>query len=289
MKRFMKLFAILAALVLVPACAKIDPTSEVGILVKTTGDKALHPDSIPLERGRVFWNPITHDLHTYPITYQTVVWTGPESLTFTTMDKAPVNVDFSFTYAVVPEKVPHIYVKHRKSLPDLTQTYMKSKVRAALNAAAATRKAEDIVGSGRTEFLADVKLILNEELGDEGFVFDMVEIINSPRLPENVQRAINLALEATQNAQIAENQLRQVRAEAAKRIAEAEGAAEAQLIAAKAAAERKLIEARAEAEANRIVSQSLTEYLLREKAIEKWDGKYPQTVAGGNAVPMIRF
>jgi len=285
--RFSKLFSLVTLFVLLFAvgCAKVDPTREVGVLVKTTGTKVLSPDSIALHRGRVFWNPITHDLHTYPITYQTVVWTADEqegsptndSLSFTTLDKAQVNVDFSFTFAILPEAIPALYVKHRRSMPELTQAYVKSKVRAALNSVGENYKAEEIVGGNRTAFLRDVKEHLVEDLSDEGFVFDMVEIVNSPRLPPNVQNAINLALEATQNAQIAENQLRQISAEAQKSIEAARGNAEA-----------VVIEAQAEAEANRILTLSLTDAVLRARAIEKWDGSYPTTVVG-DGVPMIQI
>ena len=44
---------------------------------------------------------------------------------------------------------------------------------------------------------------------------------------------------------------------------------------AKADAEAKLIEAQAEAEANRLLEKSLTDGVLKQQYIEKWDGKLP--------------
>lgn len=49
---------------------------------------------------------------------------------------------------------------------------------------------------------------------------------------------------------------------------------------AKADAEAKLIKSKAEAEANDTLEKSLTDKILKEKYIEKWDGKLPSVMTG---------
>lgn len=284
MKRFTKLFALLATVVLMgssAACSKVAP-GEGGILVATTGDRQ-NPAKTQVVHGRVWYNPITHDLHTFPTRFQTVQWgeDGQDSLSFSTgKDNAPIKVAVGFSLSVTRERIPYIYFKHYKGMEDLTNTYVKTAVRGALNAAAASRNAQDVVGSGRTAFQQDVEQRVRRQLGAEGFDFGAFEILGNPSLPANVQRSINLALEATQKAQIAENQLREVRAQAAKQVAEAEGQSQAQLIRTQGEAERRIINARSEAEANRLRSSTLTDLIIRDRAVAKWDGKFPQTMAG---------
>lgn len=62
---------------------------------------------------------------------------------------------------------------------------------------------------------------------------------------------------------------------------------QAKVAKAEADAEAKLIAAEAEAEANRLLEKSLTDKILQEMYIDKWDGKLPQVVAGDDTSLMI--
>lgn len=58
---------------------------------------------------------------------------------------------------------------------------------------------------------------------------------------------------------------------------------ETKIAKAKADAEAKIVQAEAEAKSNDMLEKSLTEKILRQLYIEKWDGKLPTTVAGDAA------
>lgn len=62
---------------------------------------------------------------------------------------------------------------------------------------------------------------------------------------------------------------------------------EKKLAAAKADAEAKIMSAEAEAKANELLEKSLTDKILQEMYIDKWDGKLPSVVAGEDASVMI--
>lgn len=62
---------------------------------------------------------------------------------------------------------------------------------------------------------------------------------------------------------------------------------ETKIAKAKADAEAKLVQAEAEAKANDLLEKSLTDKILRQLYIEKWDGKLPSTVAGETATMLI--
>jgi regulator of protease activity HflC (stomatin/prohibitin superfamily) len=261
------------------SCAntKVTP-GYVGIKVSTTGSQKDAKD-YPIQRGRVWFNPLTTDVYKFPTFTQNRTWTKSkdegksldESITFNSIEGAPLNVDIALAYSFQAEKVPLIFVEFRQDAEAITEGYMRNKVRAAFGAIGSTEKISDIYGAGKQAFLAKVKDRLNADLGPKGFTFDMVDFIGQPRLPENVLTAINLSLEATQNAQTAENQLRITQAEAAKTIAAAEGTAKSQVITAEG-----------EAKANQIRQASLTTGILRSQALEKWDGHFPQVMGASN-------
>src|SRR4029078_9879407 len=75
--------------------------------------------------------------------------------------------------------------------------------------------------------VTEVLKALATVLGKDGFLIDQITINGALRLPENVARAINRAMEAPQQAIQAENRVRQVKAEADQAVAEAHGGAEA--------------------------------------------------------------
>lgn len=91
----------------------------------------------------------------------------------------------------------------------------------------------------------------------------------------------NADFEDSYNQVIAEKQTAQLeyekqQIENQKKIEAAEAEAKVRVTEAQAAADAKLIEANADAEANRILEESLTEQILKEMYIEKWDGQLPK-------------
>lgn len=56
---------------------------------------------------------------------------------------------------------------------------------------------------------------------------------------------------------------------------------------AEAEAKAKIVSAEAEAKSNELLEKSLSELILREMYIEKWDGKLPNVVAGEDAATIM--
>ena len=53
--------------------------------------------------------------------------------------------------------------------------------------------------------------------------------------------------------------------------------------------EQKIVTARAEAESQRIQKETISPIILQLRAIEKWDGKFPQVIGGTGAMPFINI
>ncbi len=274
---------LVASGLLVAGCTVIPP-GYVGIKVNQSGGNR-GVEHYPILTGRQFYNPVNEKIYEYPVFLQTIVWTKDpkegaphdQSITFNSVEGAVVNVDVSLSYAFVTEKVPSIFVEFRRTPQEITDTYMRTKVRDSFSRIASTMPIVDIYGAKKQELLARVKQDLERELEPKGFKIDTVSMVGNPRLDPNVINSINQAIQAQQDAQRAQNKVAQVEAEARQKIAEAEGEAK-----------RITTIAEAQATANERLTKSLTPQLVQYEALQKWDGHMPQ-VTGPGGMPFIQL
>lgn len=139
----------------------------------------------------------------------------------------------------------------------------------------ANKYAADELIANRAKFEDDVKSMLEQTLGNEGFYVEQFTSQIEP--PQSLTDMIDAKNAAVQAALKAENQVKEAEANAKIAVAKAEGDAKAMKI-----------KADAEAYYNRTISASLSPLIIQEDWIEKWDGKLP-TYAGGNSVPMLNL
>lgn len=282
MKKFGLLFSLLLCvftLLFSSGCSKV-PAGHVGIKVNLLGSsKGVETEQLGVGR---YWIGINEELYTFPTFTQNSVWTADkregspddESITFQTVEGMSVNADVGISYSVIPEKVPAVFQKYRKSLDEITDVYLRNMVRDAFVAIASTQTIENVYGAGKAEMLKVVEESVRKQC--EGmFIIERIYLISDLRLPDKVVDSLNKKIEATQKAQQRENEVREAKAEAEKAVAKAEG--EARSI---------TLMADAQAKANIIIAKSLTPELVSYKAIERWDGKLSTTMAGG-AVPFL--
>lgn len=271
---------IFLGLLLFCGCTLVEP-GHVGIKVNLYGsDKGV--DSVPLVTGRVYYNPWSEQIYTFPTYMQNIVWCESanegqkydESITFNSFEGAGVNADVAFSYTLQQDKVPAIFVKHRQTIELITNTYLHQKVRDALNISASKIKVTDIFGPGKEQLLKEAKRILKEEIEPQGFMIDNLGFISKFRVDDKVQQSINATITATQEAISAENKVKQSVAEAEQAVAKANGAAQS-----------ALINAKANAEANIMLAKSLSQELVQYQAVQKWDGVMPKVTGG--ALPFI--
>lgn len=213
---------------------------------------------------------------------QTAVWTHSvaegnpvnEEITFTTADQLQVSADISLAYQLLADKVPAFYVQFRSDdLDKFTHGFLRNLAREKFDNAAGHYRIEQIMGDNGP-FLREVRAELQQALDPIGVELQQFGFIGAPRPPASVIESINMKVQATQIAIQKENEVRQAKADAEKRVAEAEGYARA-----------LETRSRAEAEANRRIAESLTPTLIEGWKIQKWNGALPQ-VSG--AVPMVQ-
>ena len=219
----------------------------------------------------------------YPISTETVYYTKnsvdgndkddkkvDKSVNVNTKDGKQVNVSVTYAYHMDVEKLPAVYAKFRgQNIESIQNGYMKNAMYEALNNITSQYSLMELVGDKRPEINQKIFEAFRNDLEDYGIVietFNLSDVVPDEATATAIQNVVN-AQNALQQAKIEKEQ--------------AEVDAEKARVAAKGKADAALIEAEGQAQANAKLQQSLTENVLRQRAIEKWSGNLPQ-VNGSN-------
>jgi regulator of protease activity HflC (stomatin/prohibitin superfamily) len=241
------------------ACERID-AGHVGVKVNLYGSQK-GVDGITEVTGMVFFNPFTTKIYEFPTFVQHKEYTGEESFSINSKDGSEFKVSPILNYQVLSDKVPFIFGKYRRSLEQIEVGFLKTAVYDAFRIATNGYTADSLI-SNRENFEHRVRTILEKTLNNEGFAIQ--QFTSNLVYPETFVQAINAKNNAVQQALKAENDVRTAEANAKIKVATAQGDADAMITRAKA-----------EAESNRLKQQTLTNLLLQQQWIERWDGKLP--------------
>lgn len=264
----MKNLFIVLICVLFASCSyeRIDAGYE-GIKINLYGsDKGV--DDVALVTGAVWYNPITTAVYEYPTFVQTVDY--PE-FSINAKDGSSFTVDPTISLKIVDGKSCEVFKKYRQE--DITKVinttlynYVKNAFRIQLN-----NYTTDELVSRREEFEKAIEDRLQAELLAENFQLE--QMTSGLQYPASLVDAIDAKNAAVQKAQKAQNEVLQIEAEARKKVAQAQGEAEA-----------LKIKGDAEAEYNRKISASLSELIIQQEMIKRWDGKTPVFMGAGNTM-----
>lgn len=260
--------ALIAVVALMTSCTVVD-NSEVGIKFKKfgltdQGELQAYPCT-----GWVMYNPFTTSVYTYPVFVQRVDY---QAFTVNTKDAAQFKMDPIMSYYLNRDMAVKVFSTYRKPLEDIESGYMRTCIYDAYRITANQYTADELMAN-RVKFESSVKTMLDSTLNKEGFI--VKEFTSQITPPASLQATIDAKNQAVQEALKAENLVKQAEANAKIAIAKAQGEAEA-----------LKIQADGEAYYNRTVAASITDLLVKQDAIEKWDGKMP-VYTGGGAVPFI--
>lgn len=181
--------------------------------------------------------------------------------------------NITVTYQINSEKSAWIYT----NITDYKHTLVsQSLVASSIKSSSKTLTDVDATNRAIIESLvtSNLQKSLDDKCGENVVHINKVIISNA-----DFDESYNQAIAARQQAQIeAEKQA----IENQKAIDKAEADAIVKKTKAEADAEAVVIAAKAEVEANELLENSLTERILRQRWIEKWNGQLPQFVSGEN-------
>lgn len=263
-RKIMVAATIAIASVNMTACSKV-PAGHVGVKVYLLGgEKGV--DTEVLGTGRT-WVGVNEELYLYPTFTQTIQYSRKDNqeIEFQDKDGTVLSADVGVQYSIEEEQVPQIFQTFRMGNDELSDRVLYRIVRDTFNQLSSGRNVEEIYGSGKRDFLAEINTTVKTKAKEIGVKVDEVSLLGSIRLPANILEALNAKIAATQKAQQRENEVAQAKAEADKKIEEARGTAESM----------------------KLTNQEVSDKVLRLRElenqaawIEKWNGAVPTTLAG---------
>ena len=225
---------------LVNSCEVID-AGHVGVKVNMYGSGKGVGDVAECT-GWVFYNPFTTKIYEFPTFIQHKEYKKTEdvdnSFIVNSRDGSEFSVSPIMNYSVQREKVPAIFAKYRRPLPEIEEGFLKTAVYDAFRLATNKYTADELI-SNRAVFEVEVRRLLESQLLKEGFVIN--QFTSNLIYPETFKRSIEAKNNAVQSALRAENEVKTAEAQAKIKIATANGNAQAMLTRAKAEAEANIL------------------------------------------------
>ena len=273
--------AIIGAFFVFVGCERID-AGHVGIKVKMAGsDQGVQ--GVTAVTGWCFYSRLTESIYEFPTYVQHKEYAinkdergeiiNDESFIVNSKDGSEFHVSPILNYSVKPDKVPEVFAKYRRPLSDIENGFIKTAVYDAFRMATNKYTADSLI-SNRELFESRVRLILEKQLGSEGFLVN--QFTSNLVYPKTFKQAIDAKNAAVQKAFQIENEVKQTEAKAKISIVQVEAEAKIRNIKAEAYATATLKEAEADAKAGKLrltyISPAYTNYLLAST----WDGKLPQ-------------
>lgn len=207
-----------------------------------------------------FWmtnNYVKYDTKVQEVTIEEMAYSS---------DAQQMTLSIKFQYQIMPDKVKDITTQYGKlsSLETRIQPIVIEKIKSMLS----QHTAMNIIAN-RSQLSPDAEELVKTALGDEYYINVVSVSLTNIDFSDQFETAV-------EEKMIAEQAKLKAEYENEKKVAQAEADAKA-----------KILSAEAEAKANELLERSLTDKILQEMYIDKWDGKLPQVVTDGETIFQI--
>ena len=165
-----------------------------------------------------------------------------------------VNMQIAVNYRVDGTKATELYKNIGMKYKEVV---LQPAIQESIKSVTSRYTAEELI-TKRNEVSINAMEELNNKINKYGIVIDNFNITNF-NFSAEFNKAIEQKKVAEQNVLTAKQQLEKSKVEA----------------------EKKIVEAEAEKKANELKQKSLTDKLIQEKFIQKWDGKLPYVISDG--------
>ncbi len=239
------------------SCERIN-VGNVGLKVNQTGDeRGVNP--IEYVSGWVFYNPIGSDVVEFPTYMQHVEYS---EFNINAHGGSQFDITPSINYVVDASKASDIYKEFKTTdLDDISSQYIRNAVYQSFTDVTGNYTPDDLL-KNRQKYEKDVFDNLFSSMRKKGFILQQVTSNLKP--PASLIASIDAKNKSEQDAQAIQLQVAQSIAQANKDIAKARGDSASMVIA-----------AAGEAQANKLRQLTLSDNLLRQQMLSKWDGKLP--------------
>ena len=191
-----------------------------------------------------------------------------------------MQIDLTFTYQFKPENVVGVFNRFKgQSGQDVRDSFIKPNIVSWTKEVLARYKVSDILGTRRAEVNGALTEYLAGKFDQYGITISNATLINI-EVDEETSKAINAKIAAQQNAetQAINNKTN---------VDKAKADADVKITQAQAEADARMIRAEAESKANEMIQKSLTSEVLQQEYIDKWDGRLPSVLSGGESSDVV--
>ncbi len=231
-------------------------SGHVAILVDNIGDnKGI--SKVEYKRGWVVFNDFTQRYYEFPVFQQHIDY---EENVVITKGGFQATIKPSFNYSLNPTTVDNMFQNLRVDIKTAEQGWLKNAIISSVNDVANLFTVDSIFNH-RAEFESAIITEANKRVG-KWFTVSQLRTNIAP--PPAITKAIEEKTAAVQEAQAALQRKSVAEAEAQEKIARAKGDSAQAVIA-----------AAGEARANSLRQSTLTDKLIQQQFINKWDGKLP--------------
>jgi regulator of protease activity HflC (stomatin/prohibitin superfamily) len=250
-------------------------------------------DTQTLGVGKYWYNSIKFDMMPFPLFKQNVVWTQDsyegspknQEMTFQDDQGLPYTANIGLSFMVVPGAGATLVTEYRKGIDEIVDIDMRNAVRDALVMEASIRTSDQLMGSGKEEFMLAATERLQIQFAGL-FEIRKLYLIGKLTPPGSVAKGIALKMEAQQLAQQRQNEIVEATAAAAKIVEAARGDSLANVTRAAGEGQAAVLRAVGEAEAIKLVRSQLTPAYVDYLYAIGWNGVLPLSTGGG-ALPLL--
>ena len=270
--------AAVIALIIVVTCVVRVPVGYVGVVYSANG-----AEQTTLSQGWHFTSPMKH-IANFPISQQQIVFSNdPED--YGVKEHADwhidapasggmVGINLTVNYNFLPDRVVELYTKFGGiDGESLVASKIQNSIISYVKDVTPRFTVMDIYSDKKSEVNSAITEYLNEKLSSEYGINVSSALVIDVDLDDALKDKIRAKEQAKQDAEIAELNKQTALAQA-----------ETDKVKAQAEADIKVIEAQAEAESNRIISESITDNLIKMKEAEARLKHGWVTVTGANTV-----
>lgn len=227
------------------------PAGTVGVVYNLDG-----VEETPLSQGWHVLAPFDKVIE-YPTKTQTVQY---DSVAVSTSDGKNIDVDVAFNFNIDSSKAVGLYNKFGAvTVEDIANGYLRTRLRDSARQVISKYSVIDIYGEKSSVAQAEIQELFAKDVEKLGFMIEGLTL-GVPKADKATQTAIDERVKASQELEKKNTEIETARKEA----------------------ERLKIEAKGIAEYNKTISESLTDRMIQQQMIEKWNGITPQVTDGGN-------
>jgi regulator of protease activity HflC (stomatin/prohibitin superfamily) len=234
-------------------CVEKIPAGYVGVVYSMSG--GVQEDV--LQQGWHMVSP-TKKVKEFTVSEEQLALTGDETFPVSTSDNANIDISFQMSYFFIEETVAKTYQRFKgMDGDDIINNRVKTVLKSKISEVTANYSMMEIYSGERATINKEITEYLNKELSERyGLTVTEASIIDV-HPDEQLQKTIDERVTAMQKKQQAEAEQETIRVQNETKILQAEAEAKA-----------KIVAAEAEAKANKILSDSITDNLLKKEEME---------------------